>query len=160
MLIDNLLKTIMALSLKAEKGMVSILRKNLFPPVNETGIVTKCGLKVVRESETEISVSTDFPQYGYWAKYGRGTGKMPPDEPIRDWVKRHNINEKFVFPIRRKMAEEGSKRFRENNPLNYTLPLERMIEMIKKTVGLEAVKITRDEIYKHVQTLNGFDVKL
>lgn len=153
-LIDALEKTISALAQKATSGMQSILAKELFKPVDTSGIISKCGLTVVRKGDTQIEVSTNFPDYAYYVKYGRGSGKMPPKEPILDWVRKHNISEAAVFPIRKKISKEGTK------GVDFTTPLFRMIEMIKKTVAVDAVTIIENDIYKDVKTLKDISFKL
>lgn len=159
-LIDTLQRSIEALAAKASQSMKNILNRSLAKPIDPSGLISKCELTVTRKSNTIIEVSTDFPQYAYWANRGRGTGLIPPDKPIRDWVKAHNISEDAVFPIRRKMAQEGSKRFRENNPVGMFTPLERMIEMIKKTISVDAVTIMQHQIYTNAKVLEDISFKL
>jgi hypothetical protein len=43
---------------------------------------------------------------------GRGSGLMPPDAPIRDWVRAKGIPESKVYPIRKAIALKGTLRFR------------------------------------------------
>ena len=159
-LIDALEKTITALAQKATSGMQSILSKELFKPVDTSGIFSKCGLTIVRKSDTQIEVSTNFHDYAYYTKYGRGSGKMPPAKPIEDWVAKHNIDKAAVFPIRKKIANEGTKRHIENNPLEFDMPLKRMIEMIKKTVGIDAVHFIESDVYDEVKALKDISFKL
>ena len=158
--IDTMQRSIEALAEKATQSMTNILNRSLAKPIDPNGLISRCGLTVLRKGSSIIEVSTDFPQYAYWANRGRGTGKMPPDEPIRDWVKAHNISEDAVFPIRRKMAMEGSKRFRENNPVGMFTPLARMIEMIRKTISIDAVKVMQDQVYKNAKVLEDISFKL
>lgn len=159
MLRDAILNTIQALTKKATIGMTSIMRKSFASPINPNGIITKTGFNITERGDI-ITVSTEFPDYAYWANRGRGPGKMPPDAPIRDWVKRHNIAEDAVFPIRRRMAEEGSKRFRDNNPVNFTEPLRRMLELMNKTLRVVSVEYTKNELYPWAKELESESVNV
>ena len=55
----------------------------------------------------------ELPSYAQWVDSGRGPGKMPPDEPIRDWVSRRNIKitditeDQFIYATRRLIAIRG-----------------------------------------------------
>ena len=159
MLRDAIIKTITALTKKATIGMTSIMSKSFASPINPNGIITKTGFNIT-ESGDIITVSTEFPDYAYWANRGRGTGKMPPDAPIRDWVKRHNIAEDAVFPIRKKMAEEGSKRFRDNDPVNFTEPLRRMLELMNKTLRVVSVEYIEHQLYPWAKELESESVNI
>lgn len=46
--------------------------------------------------------------YAAAANYGRKPGKMPPLEPIRQWLRRHGLPEQWAFPIARKIARGTS----------------------------------------------------
>lgn len=153
MLKDALLNSITQLCNKATKGMVSIMNKSFASPVNPSGIISDTGFNITTSGNI-ITIETEFPDYAFWANRGRGTGKMPPDEPIRDWVKRHNISEDAVYPIRKVMAKKGSKRFRDNNPVGFTTPLERMLEMIGKTLRIVSVEYTAKELYPWAKALS------
>ena len=96
MLIDALYNTIVQLSLRATKGMQSLLQKGLCQPIDPSGIYSKTNITVTRKSDTLIELHTNFPPYAYFTRYGRRAGKMPPDKPIRDWVLKHNIAEAAV----------------------------------------------------------------
>lgn len=156
---DAILNSINALCEKATKGMTSIMRKSFASPINPNGIITRTGFNIT-ESGNIITVETQFPDYAYWANKGRGTGLMPPDAPIRNWVKRHNISEDAVFPIRRKMANEGSKRFRENNPVNFTEPLRRMLELMNKTLTVVSVEYIEHNLYPWAKELSKEELNI
>lgn len=159
MLKDALLNSITQLCGKATKGMVGIMSKSFASPVNPNGIISDTGFRITTSGNI-ITVETQFPDYAYWANKGRGTGKMPPDTPIRDWVKKHNISEDAVWPIRKKMADEGSKRFREHNPVGFTTPLERMLEMIGKTLRIVSVEYTYKDLYPWAKALSKETVEV
>lgn len=158
---DAILNSVTLLTQKATAGMVSIMNKSFASPINPNGIISRTGFKIT-ENQNIITVETQFPDYAYWANNGRGTGKMPPTAPILDWVKKHNISEDAVFPIRRKMAEEGSKRRRENNPVNFTTPLDRMLEMMNKTLNVLSVEYITNDLYPWAKALEkeNLEIKL
>jgi hypothetical protein len=47
--------------------------------------------------------------YAPFVHNGRRAGRMPPDAPIRAWVRRHGLPEEAVFPIRRAIGARGTK---------------------------------------------------
>lgn len=153
-LIDALFNTISHLAIKAQKGMQSLLLQKLAQPVDRGGIFSKCGLDVVRKGNAIIEVTTNFPDYAYFTRYGRRAGKMPPEKPIADWVRKHNISEAAIFPIRRKIGREGTK------GADFTTPLFRMVEMIKKTVTLEAAVSVQKNIIGEFRDLSSMEVQI
>lgn len=159
MLRDALLNSITALTQKATAGMTSIMAKSFVSPVNPSGLISHTGFRISASGD-RITVETQFPDYTYWANYGRGTGKMPPDAPIRDWVRKHNITEDAVWPIRKKMADEGSKRFREHNPVGFFQPLERMLEMMNKTLRVVSEKYTYKDLYPWAKSLSEEELEV
>lgn len=154
MLIDALYNTIVQLSLRATQGMQSLLQKGLCQPIDPSGIYSKTNITVTRKSDTLIELHTNFPPYAYFTRYGRRAGKMPPDKPIRDWVLKHNIAEAAVFPIRRKIGREGTK------GVNFTTPLERMIEMIRKTVSMKAALDVKKNIVGTFEDLTNIEASI
>lgn len=56
-----------------------------------------------------VGTLTNDAPHAYYAEHGRGPGRMPPDEPIRAWVRARGIDERAVFLIRRKIAREGTE---------------------------------------------------
>jgi hypothetical protein len=77
----------------AARGSISV------PPPEQVG----------QKWEQRITAGGPAAPYAIVLHEGRRPGgKMPPDEPIRDWVKRHGIPEEAVFPIRRAIAERGT----------------------------------------------------
>lgn len=158
---DAILNSVTLLTQKATAGMVGIMNKSFASPVNQSGIISRTGFKI-SESGNIITVETQFPDYAYWANAGRGTGKMPPTAPIFDWVKKHNIGEDAVWPIRKKMADEGSKRRRENNPVGFTTPLQRMLELMNKTLNVLSVEYITNDLYPWAKSLEkeNLEIKL
>ena len=58
-----------------------------------------------------IEIKNNDP-IGRWKAIGRSPGRMPPDAPIRAWVLAKGINEKAVWAIRKKIADEGTDRWK------------------------------------------------
>lgn len=150
---ERLEKTIRALADKATQGMNSLLSKSLIPPIDPSGIISKTNL-IVNRMGTVITISTQFPDYAYWVEHGRRPGKMPPEKPIADWVQKHNISPDAVFPIRKKIAEEGT------SPRPFTEPLRRMIEMITKTCLQWNAKFVMEETKSELSTLEDVEISL
>lgn len=150
---DALEKSIRALADKASLGMQSLLSKSLFPPIDPNGIIGHTDLKVTRTGNI-ITVETQFPPYAYFVQNGRRAGKMPPDQPIRDWVKKHNISEDAVFPIRRKIGKEGTK------PKPFIEPLRRMIEMVTKTCLQWGANFVKEDISNDLSNLTDIEVTM
>lgn len=151
--VESLERTINVLGEKATKGMQSLLSKQLLPPINSTGIISHTGILVVRSGNI-ITISTDFPDYAAYVEHGRKPGKMPPEQPITDWVKRHNIAPDAVFPIRRKIAKEGTK------PKPFTEPLRRMVEMVTKTCLSWGVKYVEEQTLQDMSTLEDVNISI
>lgn len=154
MIIDAIYKTIVQLSLRATQGMQNLLRQGLAQPIDTSGIYSKTNITVTKKSNTTVELHTNFPDYAYFTRYGRRAGKMPPEKPIKDWIAKHNIYEGAVFPIRRKIAKKGTK------GVNFTTPLERMVEMIKKTVSMEAAVSVKKNIIGGFYDISNIDVKI
>ncbi|UXQ88757.1 hypothetical protein [Tenacibaculum phage Larrie] len=68
------------------------------------------------------SVSLFTPHYIQFAKYGRGAGKMPPIEPLVDWVKRKGIVSEdsqargTAFAIAKSISKKGTLNHVPNAP--------------------------------------------
>lgn len=146
--------TIEQICLKTSAGMKGLLSKSLAVPISPDGIISKTGL-LVTETPTMITIQSQLPDYAYWVEHGRRPGgKMPPEAPIKDWVKKHNIAEDAVFPIRRKIAKEGIA------PKPFTEPLRRMIDLIRSAC-LSSFELTINETAKNELTsLKDIEIKL
>jgi len=46
-------------------------------------------------------------EYADFIQEGRSKGTFPPAQPIKDWMKIKGIEEKALFPIMKKIKEEG-----------------------------------------------------
>lgn len=148
---DALEKSIRAIADKASLGMQSLLSKSLSRPIDSNGIIGHTDLKITRTGSV-ITIETQFPSYAHFVQNGRKPGKMPPDKPIRDWVKKHNINEDAVFPIRRKIGKEGTK------PKPFIEPLRRMIEMVTKTCLQWSANFVKEDILNDLNNLPDIEV--
>lgn len=69
------------------------------------------------------------PEYTKYMLYGRGPGKMPPQEPIEDWMNRYGIVGSS-WAIRYKIAKEGTV----GNPF-----LDNAIPSVVQSVKLQLV---------------------
>lgn len=48
-------------------------------------------------------------EHWYFANYGRSPGKRPPIAPIARWMNKRGIDSKWLYWIRTKIANEGTK---------------------------------------------------
>jgi hypothetical protein len=55
------------------------------------------------------NVYFEYPEYGKWIDSGRGPGKMPPFSSLTGWMKKHNIENKWAFPIAKNIGQVGIK---------------------------------------------------
>jgi hypothetical protein len=76
---------------------------------------------VVRiDNKNQVSMFT--PSHIQFAKYGRGPGKMPPVEPIIDWVEAKGIikgdqtAEGTAWAIAKSISKKGTKNYVRNAP--------------------------------------------
>lgn len=132
-LIDKLYNSCVLMSQKATKGMKSILQRNLTPKPNPTGIISQLDIDVTK-NDSIITIQTHFPNYAYFVEYGRRAGEKPPIEPIRDWCNLHNLPQGMEWYVQKVIGERGTK------GKHFLLPLQRMLEMIEKTMTV----VTRD----------------
>lgn len=157
MLIDKLYHSCSELSMKATKGMNSILRKTLIPPINPTGIISQTGIDVEKKGSV-ITIQTHFPDYTWFVENGRKKGNPPPVEPIREWCRLHSLPEGTEWAMRRKIGERGTK------GKHFMEPLRRMLEMIQKT--LRTISVTefkaeyRGIIYDGTEVMRDMTITL
>lgn len=132
-LIDKLYNSCKALSLKASKGMRDLLRKSLTKPINPLGIINDTDISVTKSRDV-ITIETHFPPYAWFVEHGRKAGNPPPVEPIRKWCELHHLPEGSEWGLRLNIGRRGTK------PHPFLTPLDRMLEMITKTMKTESVK--------------------
>lgn len=140
-LIDRLYNSTLRMSEKATKGMNSLLNKRLIPPANPNGIISKTSISVTK-TDTILTLQTNFPDYAYFVENGRKRGKKPPIKPIKEWCNLHNLPEGVAWHLQKKIGEEGTQ------GKHFLLPLERMLEMLYKTLN----QVSRTQI---VSTYNN-----
>ena len=122
-------------------------------PVGATGDL-KAGWTVVpsRRRIGEITSSVvNTADDAFFRIVGRGPGKMPPEEPIDAWVRSkgggsESDRRRRVFLIRRKIAREGTDRWRNQDNI---LGLKRG-EGINQS---DKVQKTRDRIVRRVNAI-------
>lgn len=131
-LIDKLYNSCVQMSRKATKGMDAILRRRLIPPISPSGIIGSTGLTVTK-SGSVVTIETHFPDYAYFVEYGRKAGKKPPIKPIRDWCYVHNIPVGAAYAIAKNIGKYGT------DGIHFIEPLQRMLEMLAKTMRQTAV---------------------
>lgn len=143
--IRALRNTINALCKKATEGMRRLLSKSLIPPIDTSGIMSHLELKRT-VTDDSITIETDFPDYAYYVEHGRKPGKRPPTNNLYEWCYKHMKSpyekgaKTFSFLLARKIGREGTK------PHPFLTPLDRMIEMLSKTLKIEVTKEIDKEI--------------
>lgn len=76
--------------------------------------------KIIEVGEDYYSVKISLADYWKWTNNGRGPGKFPPTDKIRDWIEVKPVNiqplngktptvDQLTFLISRKIAKEGTE---------------------------------------------------
>lgn len=63
----------------------------------------------VLEDMKFIQLTISMNHYAPFTDTGRGPGVMPPKAAIEKWAAERGIPERAVYPIRKKIAEQGTK---------------------------------------------------
>lgn len=132
---DKLLLSLMQITNKTSESMRQNLLHTLSMPASQNGILSKLGLSVTTNGDT-IVIQTHLPDYAIYVEKGRGPGKMPPQGVLVPWLKLHGIDEAAEFPIRKKIAKQGTK------PHPFLNPLTQLVGKIKR----ECLKIAKGNI--------------
>lgn len=145
--------TVEQLCKKASEGMRKLLTKSLHKPQDPNGILSHLELKRTVTDDL-ITIETDFPDYAYYVEHGRGPGKRPPAQNLYEWCYKHMKSpsdkgaKTFSFLLARKIGREGTK------PQPFLLPLQRMIELLSRTMEVSIAKDIENDIEKDIQKLN------
>lgn len=131
----SLLKVITKWAKKTETEMKKILSKN---KKGSSRIYKQLKL-VVKEKDSQITISSNLPSYSIFVDKGRKPGKQPPLKSIEAWCKSKNIDKSAAYPIARKIGKTGIK------PTNFMDPF-RKFETLIKELKLETVNFIKEEI--------------
>ena len=74
--------------------------------VNSGDLLDSLSYQIIYDGET-LDIEFSMIDYGIYVDKGRKPGKLPPIDSIRNWAAQKGINQRFVFPIARKIAEFG-----------------------------------------------------
>lgn len=96
------------------------MRKSVDGGHTATGNLALSGKSFVTVNGKTFHISFGFEDYFYWAEYGRKSGKFPPIDKIREWIRVKPIlpraingklpNEnQLAYLIGRKIATKGTK---------------------------------------------------
>lgn len=85
-------------------------------------------LKVV--DGTEGLPAIQMREYGIYVHSGRKPGKMPPIDALRGWASSRNIPEEALYPIAKKIGEEGT----EAQPFLDVLHRDELVEVVYEGV--------------------------
>lgn len=85
------------------------------------------------------------PSYTKYMLFGRPKGKMPPQEPIEDWMSRYGIKGSS-WAIRYKIAKEGTSNYGnyKNDFISPVLP--KIVQSVKLELVPEITKVILNEL--------------
>lgn len=69
-------------------------------------LIESLSYQIVYDGEM-LDIEFSMVDYGIYVDKGRKPGKFPPIASIRNWAAQKGIDQKFVFPIARKIANFG-----------------------------------------------------
>lgn len=86
--------------------------------------------------------------YIQWVFTGRGPGGFPPLSKIIDWLNSRGLPRAMAWPIAKKIAEEGSKLFRQggknNNAFTEILTQDVIDKFSKSVADIMAVELSSE----------------
>lgn len=98
----------------------------------------------VRESLDEIETLVLEEDYGKYLDKGRGPGRQPPLERIREWCRIRGIPERAAWPIARRIGQLGTR------PTNYfSGPLAVRLAILDR----ELPSALRDDLVAQIRAL-------
>ena len=105
---DNSVKSIS----KYAKELISNFKGELLAhnKVASHGLVDSIEFRMF-DSIEKIRVEFLYSSYGDWVQEGRKKGSWVPVDKLSSWLKFKSIDEKFLFPINKKIHDEGIKKF-------------------------------------------------
>lgn len=147
-----LYNTCVALAQKATEGMKRILSGKLIPPINQSGLFNKLGLKTT-QSGSVITIETEFPPEAKWVEWGRRPGKRPPASALVEWCRRHSMVG-AEFALAKRIGERGIA------PRPFTTPLQRMIHLLGPAVKEVETKEITNELLNNIDTNKEINIPL
>ena len=110
----NLKKLLQQFGKDTVREMVRILTQH---KKSATGNLIKSVRSEIKNNKDEgLELIIKYPEYGKYVDEGRKPGSFPPSDPIKKWCKVKGIPDTAVFPIMRKIFNEGI------DPVNFTAP--------------------------------------
>jgi len=95
---------------KYGKQAVDTVSKKLIDSGKQDSNIIKSLKYDYKVNDNHIELNINLNDYWIYIQLGRKAGgKLPPKIAIEDWMKRKNIDLKYSFPIRKKIAEFGIK---------------------------------------------------
>ncbi len=136
---------------KEGKKLVASIKKE----IKDKGLVdTGNALKSVTSKATKDTLSIQWADYASTLVLGRGPGKRPPFDLIKNWVIRKlNPPEEMVWAITdricKKIEAEGTAIYRNKNKgLAVTVIINEAIEIIKEAVAKQYKENIKQQIKK------------
>ena len=107
-------------------------------------LIDSIASKVFKDKNDVYSLSFSYLFYGKFVDKGRRPGKMPPLDDIREWARIKGIPQTAVYPIAKKIGEEGYK------GINFTEPIREDIKVIKEIMGEKFASYFTTELLKNI----------
>lgn len=107
--------------------------------------------------ETELGAQIWGADYTQYLVNGRGPGKMPPKDNIVKWLQDKfgydlKTAEKIAFPVRKKIAEKGTKWHNEESKLIDAVLNEERIQQILEKMRIIYIDFVRLELNQMMTT--------
>lgn len=90
-------------------------------------------------------ISLFSPAYTKYMLFGRPSGKMPPSQPIEDWIRRYNIKASS-WAVRYKIAKEGTSTFGTNKNDFISPVLPQVVQSVKLDLVPKLTKAILSEL--------------
>ena len=114
-------------------------------------------IKSLEIRETELGAQIWGADYTKYLVNGRGPGKMPPKDNIVKWLMDkfgydEKTAEKIAFPVRKKIAKEGTKWHNEESKLIDAVLNDERIEKILDKLRIILINFVRLELNQMMTT--------
>lgn len=130
--------------------LVNELKAELFRAGKQaSGTLVKSMSHKVKSAGGKVLIEVVAEDYFRFVDKGRRAGaKMPPVEPIRQWLKLKGIRPELEFPIRRSIARKGIKALNILNPTIDKVTIEFLPKYEKEMAKLVGVRMINDAFSK------------
>jgi len=115
---------------------------------------------------TGNSVSVFAPAHIHFAKYGRAPGKMPPVEPLIEWVKKKGIVKSdkeargTAWAIAKSISKKGTKNYVRKNKSAIEEALDKGFENYADKLAEHTGKVTLEQLQILYEDILPNEIKL